>query len=397
MQEEQPVFNEYPPIKNGEIFDAEKAVRGILKAPKDERRQKLAEFKEKLAFQQVGLARMQDILIDEIRRKPEGKMDDFFDLATEMGAEFGMNDKQKRDIWEALSKYEIQHKAVLKIRKEFPKDKDLFHRLFGSQPKGEIEITTGPVSIYIKCHDFEDYMAVCFHEKRKGSGKKRDFTEEEMMEAEESGAINIYSTAYPNIGWAITAENTEKIKLPGVLDKDSHQKFVHEEQHIIKSFFDKEDRLDPDSPGVQFSVRKNFLAAETEKEKEKILGDFFRMFRHNAEDRAKDEMLAYYKDGRFERIEGLLLISEEEGGIYDFLEEPKKANYLWLKSSDEVRALTKRVKDRVLVDEYKEIIINGTDAIQKMEEAGYEKDEIIALLTHEPLAKWGKVVGRITE
>ncbi len=395
MQEEKFVI-EQPPIKPGEIFDPEKEIRGILKVPKEERHQKLAEFKEKLAFQQVGLARVQDILIDEIRSKPEGKMEEFYDLAAEMGGEFGMNDRQRRNMGEALSKYERQHKAVLKIRKEFSKDKELFSQLFGSQPKGEIEILTGPVSLYFKCHDFEDYMAVCFHEKRKGSGKKRDFTEEEKAEAWDSGAINIYSTAYPNIGWAITAENTAKIKLPGALDKDSHQKFAHEEQHIIKSFFDTEEMLDPDSPGIQFSVRKNFLAAETEEEKEKILGDFFRMFRHNAEDLAKDEILAYYKDGRFDRVEGLLLASWEEGGMYDFLEEPKKANYLWLKSSDEVRELTKRVKERVLVDEYREIITSGINAVQKMEQTGYEKEEIIALLTHEPLAKWGKAVKRIT-
>ncbi len=388
---------EQPPIKPGEVFDPEREIRGILKVPKEERQQKLAQFKEKLTFQKVGLARVQDILIDEIRSKPEGKMEEFYDLAAEMGAEFGMNDKQRRDIWEALSKYERQHKAVLKIRKEFPKDKDLFSQLFGSQPKGEIEVMTGPVSLYFKCHDFEDYMAVCFHEKRKGSGKKRDFTEDEKTEAWGSGAINIYSTVYPNIGWAIMAENTAKIKLPGTLDKDSHQKFAHEEQHIIKSFFDKEELFDPDSPSIQFSVRKSFLAAETEEEKEKILGDFFLMFRHNAEDLAKDEILAYYKDGRFDRIEGLLLAPEEEGGIYDFLEEPKKANYLWLKSSDKVRELTKRVKGRVLIDEYHEIIINGINSIQKMEQAGYEKEEIIALLTHEPLTKWGKVVKRIIE
>jgi hypothetical protein len=395
MEKEQSTFNEYPPIKPGEIFDAEKVIREILKAPREERRTKLAEFKEKLAFQQVGLARVQDIIIDEIRRKPEGKMDDFFDLAAEMGAEFGMNDKQRKDTWEALSKYERQHKAVLKIQKEFPKDKDLFSQLFGSQPKGEIEIIIGPVSIYVKCHDFEDYMSIFFHKKKKSSGGKDDFTEEEKKEAWDCGAINIYSTAYLNIGWAITAENTEKINLPETLDKDSHKKFVHEEQHIIKSFFDKEEILDPNSPGIQFSVRKNFLAAETEEEKEKILEDFFRMFRHNAEARAKDEILAYCKDGRFDQVKGELLTPKKEGGIYDFLEDPKSADYLWLKSSAEVRALTKRVKDRALIDEYKEIIINGIDAIRNMEEAGYNKEEIIALLTHEPLARWKRVTKRI--
>ncbi|MCX6739283.1 MAG: hypothetical protein NT098_04530 [Candidatus Parcubacteria bacterium] len=386
---------EQPPIKSGEIFDPERGIRGILKVPKEERRQKLAEFKEKLAFQKVGMARVQDILIDEIRNKPNGKIEDFYDMAVDLGAEFGMNENQKKITKETLEEYQTRHKAVEKMRKEYPENEELFRHLFGTVPKGEIEIVTGPVSLYIKCHNFEDYLAVCFHDKRKGGGKKRDFTEEERKEAGESGAINVYSESYPNIGWAITAENTSKLSSSENVEQGSLQRFLHEEQHAVKSLFDKEIFFDPNYPSTVFSVRQSFLSAETNEEKGKVLEDFFRAFRHNAEDYAKDEILAYYKDGRLERVYKELTTTEEEGGLYDFLVEPKKLDYLWMKSNDEDRALSEIVRDRVLIEEYKEIVAGGIISIQKMEEVGYEKEEIIALLTHEPLAKWVKATKRV--
>lgn len=392
MQEEKP-FIEEPPIKYGEIFDPEKEIQVLLKVPKEERKQKLAEFKEKLTFQKVGLARVQDILINEIRSKPNGKIEDFYDMATEMGAEFGMNETQRKDTKEVLARYEKQHNAIENIRKEFPSDKDLFRALFNKIPKGKIEVVVGPVSLSFKCHDFEDYMAVFFFNRMKGSGKKRDFTDEEREEAMASKGVNVPSLSYPDIGWAIMAENASGVGNFSQSDKESKQIFTHEEQHTIKSFFEKEELLDPNHPSLLFPVRKSFLDAQTEAEKEKILERYFRAFRHNAEEYAKDEILAYYKDGRLSSVYESL--AETDGGNYDYLADPKKIDYLWMKTSDEIRALSKRVRDRVLIEEYKEILANGVDSVRKMEAGGYDKEEIIALLTHEPLAKWGKAVGRV--
>jgi len=394
MQEEQPFFNEYPPIRNGEIFDAEKAIRTILKAPKEERRQKLAEFKEKLAFQQVGLARVQDIIIDEIRRKPDGKMDDFFDLATEMGAEFGMNETQKKIVKEAIFQYEKQHKSIEKIRKAYKKDEDLFKELFWKQPKGKIEIITGPVSLYFKCYDFEDYLTIFYSNQRRHHGKKRDFTEEEKRVAKAFGAATV---PHPILGKSIFAENRSKTDSPHT-EEESQQIFIHEEQHIIKKLFDKEDLFEPDDPITLALVSRNFLSAENDEEKEEILRGFFLAFRYNAEERAKDEFLAYYKEGEgIDFAHEELAVSKEEGGLYDYLAKPEKLEYEWLNANDETRALAKKVANRIFKKEYKEILEKGAEAIQKMEEAGYEKEEIIALLTHEPLARWGKVVGRVLE
>jgi len=394
MQEEKP-FIEESPIKYGEIFDPEKEISGLLKAPKEERKQKLAEFKEKLTFQKVGLARVQDILIDEIRNKPNAKIEDFYHLATELGSDFGMNETQKKDAKETLIQYEKQHNVIENIRKEFPSDKDLFRGLFHKAPKGKIEVLVGPVSLYFKCYDFEDYMTVFFHERMKGSGKKRDFTEEEKKEAMESKGINVPSSSYPDIGWAIMAENASGIGNSSQSDEESKQIFTHEEQHTIKSFFEKEELLDPNHPSTLFPIRKRFLDAETEKEKEKVLEEYFCAFRHNAEEYAKDEILAYYKDGRLPVVYERLSASKEEDGDYDYLAEPKKIDYLWMKTTDEVRALSKRVRDRVLIKEYKEILTSGVESIRKMEAGGYDKEEIIALLTHEPLSKWEKAVDRV--
>lgn len=396
MQEEKP-FIEEPPIKYGEIFDPEREIRDILKVPKEQRRQKLTEFKEKLTFQKVGLARAQDLLIDEIRHKPNGKTEDFYEMAIEMGTEFGMNETQKKETKEILERYEKQHNAIEKVRKEFPGDKELFRGLFHKAPKGKIEVLVGPVSLYFKCYDFEDYMTVFFHERMKGSGKKRDFTEEEKKEAMESKGINVPSSSYPDIGWAIMAENASGVGNSSQSDEESKQIFTHEEQHTIKSFFEKEELLDPNHPSSLFPIRKRFLDAETEKEKEKVLEEYFRAFRHNAEEYAKDEILAYYKDGRLPVVYERLSASKEEDGDYDYLAEPKKIDYLWMKATDEVRALSKRVRDRVLIKEYKETLASGVESIRKMEAGGYDKEEIIALLTHEPLSKWKKAVDRVLE
>ena len=396
--EQKTAIHEIPPIKNGEIFVPEVAIREILKAPKDERKEKLAVFKEKLAFQKVGLARVQDIMIDEIRRNPDKKEKELYEMAVDLGAEFGMNDEQKKIAKEALQKYEKQHKAIEKIRKEHKKDEDLFKELFWKQPKGKIEVVEGPVSLYFKCYDFEDYLAVYYQERMRGSGKK-EFTDEEKKEAYASGAINVNSFSHPELDFAITAENTQKLLSEPNLDQEEYagQKFTHEEQHIFYGFFNKEEAIDPNNESTLFTVRRNYVNAKTENEKEKVLEIFFQSFLRFGEERAKDEILAYYKDGRLERVCDELMMSEADGGIYDFLAKPKKPDYLWPVTNEEDSEFIKTISNKLLVVEYGKSINDGIEAIQKMEENGYTKDEIIALLTYEPLAKWKKSVSRIVE
>ena len=52
---------------------------------------------------------------------------------------------------------------------------------------------------------------------------------------------------------------------------------------------------------------------------------------------------------------------------------------------------------KIFLKDYRKIIGDNIDAVADLEEAGYKKDKIIALLTHEPLAKWPKVVRRLLE
>lgn len=396
VMENEKYIHEVPPIKPGEVFVPEKEIRTILKASKDERKEKLAIFKEKLTFQKVGLARVQDIMVDEIRRKPEESKEKLYEMAVDLGSEFGMNDEQKRLTENALEKYEKQHKAIEKIQKEHKKDEDLFKELFWKDPKGKIEVVQGPVSLYFKCYDFEDYLTIFYSNQRSHYGKKRDFTEEEKAEAMGCKGINVFSSSHPNIGRAIMAENDSGIGR-NPKEGESSVIFIHEEQHMINSIFEKETMFDPNNPDNVRNVRQSFLTAETKEEREKILISFFRQFRKNAEAFAKDEMLAHYKDGHDDMALAELTLSKEDGGGYDYLEEPKKAEYLWLKTSDEIRALAKEVIEKVLSKEYQEILANGVRAVRKMETAGYEKEEIITLLTHEPLAKWEKVVERVLE
>ena len=393
MQESKPI-HEVPPIKKGEIFEPEKEIQEILKAPKEERKEKLSIFKEKLAFQKVGLARVQDIMIDEIMRKPEENKEELYDMAVDLGSEFGMNERQKREEEVAIEKYVNLHKGIENILHKFPNTNDLFKELFFETPKGKVELVTGPVSLYFKCYDFQDYLSIFYSNQRRHFGKKRDFTAEERAEAMECKAINIFSISHPGIGRGVMAENDSGIgRNPN--EGEGAVIFTHEEQHAIHSLFDNEIILDPSDPIQVKSVRQDFLDAETKEEKEKILTNFFRQFRKNAEIFAKDEMLAHYKDGHDDMAFEEITLPKEEGGGYDYLEEPRKFQYLWMKTDDETRAMTEKVVQKTLIEEYRETIAKGVEAVRKLEKAGFERGEIIALLTYEPLSKWDKVVERI--
>ena len=68
-----------------------------------------------------------------------------------------------------------------------------------------------------------------------------------------------------------------------------------------------------------------------------------------------------------------------------------------MKEYEETKNLTEDLIKEVYIDEYRELLNDAMSAIKKMEEAGYDKDEIISLFTHEPLAKWGKATERVLE
>jgi hypothetical protein len=388
MKEEQLKINEQLPIRKGEIFEPEKEIRKVLKAPKTERPAKLAKFKEKLAFQKAGLAKTQKESIEKIRENPEASFKELFEEVCRLGEEYGMNEEQKKVAYSALEKYELCHRAVQDEYESYSDGSEIYRDLFGKEPKGEIEILVGPVLLYIKCYDQEDYERLYWRgEQEKNS--RLPFNNEIKEKANKSKGVQIALASHPDL--RIAAENvTQVVKEP---DPEEYSKsvFPHEEEHVIYGFFEE-----PFEADRTFANRaaKDFKEAKEQKEKERILRTYFRKTREEAETYAKDETLAYYKDGTgFSEI--VKKIFEE----FDFLKKKKESKFrpLWMSESEETTAMSEKIEHEIYFEEYENVLSEATNAIKKMEDAGYEKEEIIALLTHEPLAKWGKVVEKVLE
>ena len=117
------------------------------------------------------------------------------------------------------------------------------------------------------------------------------------------------------------------------------------------------------------------------------------------ENRAKDEILAFYKTKEpIADIRNLLL---KEGGSYDFYFKSKKDYEQLIKWYMRNEAFKKnkgdieKIMNQVFVDEYEEEIKKSIAAIKDLETIGKSKEEIIHLLITEPLSQWDKLVKRI--
>ncbi len=142
--------------------------------------------------------------------------------------------------------------------------------------------------------------------------------------------------------------------------------------------------------------------AQTDQQRETVLKRYLRVTRQNlAEEGARDEILAYFKDGRLSLndIFNELTASKDQGGLYDYLSGTKEGIDS-LFNKDEVfegkyRSIVSDISEKVFGFEYRQLLKESIDGIEKLKKIGLSREEIIAILIHEPLARWRKVIQRL--
>jgi len=364
-----------PPIGSDEIFDPEKELAEIKTIPKEERKQKLQEFKEKLAYQKEGLARTQEELISAIRDNPGISWLKLYGRALDLLQKYGAN-TQKNKVKDILSRYYWKRQSIKKVRNKFPDENKLFEAIFGQLPRGKIEVIEGPVTLYFRCHNIKDYALI--------SGQtflyNRDPSWSERKAARAQRGVSISSSLIPNLQGTIIAERAK-----GNFGNFQKSTYIHEEQHAIKRLFDER-------PVKKLRIYETGTS----------LAEQFRIKRERmAELQVKDEILAYMKEGPWnpKQVFNFLTTSGKNGGLYDYLAEDKKeliALHSKNKSSDEKKKIIETAK-QVFETEYRELIRNGIRSFQDLIDNGYTTEQTVALLNAEPLAKWSKVVRRLTK
>ncbi len=378
-----------PPINQGEIFVPEESLTVILKLPKAERQAKIKEFKEKLTYQKEGLAKIQEEIITVIQAFPDTSYNQLFERAKDMGAQYGLDWWQEEVIRLLIQKYVEKHKAVQKARKEYPNDNDLFEAVFGRQPKGRVEVSEGPMTLYFKVQNPEDYTFIF----STAFLTKREPTAEEISRIQKSGGGLIKSSLLPGLEGAIIIENA----VSPMPDGFPEQVRLHEEQHAITELFEKENRRLRNNwfllPEAYFNVMAGGM-----KNLEKNLRRYFVYSRRAEEENiTKNEILSFFKQGIStpETIKYLM----EKDGLYDYL--PKLDNDISTlfiaKLGQDNEPLIKKIAAEVFDrKKYEQSVEDAMEVFSALRKKGHTLEQTIALLQPEPFFKWKKTYKRLT-
>lgn len=382
-----------------ETFIPKEALKEVRRAEKEEKPERLQEFKEKFAYQKEGIARVQELLIGMIRDNPDMPLEELETFVNQAAPEYGLSNEQKKVVCSVLKAYTEKHKAVDEIRSKYPNDNDLFEALFGRPPQGKVEIIEGPMTLYIRAHDERDYAYIY----SRAFIEKRDLENEDIEVANLTGGVSISEAFIKGLEGTIIAEKAKGKPFRG----SARGTYVHEEQHAINRLFKETFR------GAIFGYK--LARAKTNSEREPILARYLRGKRQYYDSWVKDEIIAFLKCGNYTGKETYAVLTrpEENGGLYDYSkdkdDEIVKETFNYIMKAKEAKGIQETMKDlswlslierivkEVYGTEYHRLIAEGIAVFERLRKEGYSMEQTIALLINEPLSKWAKVARRILE
>ncbi|TSC72240.1 MAG: Uncharacterized protein G01um101470_382 [Parcubacteria group bacterium Gr01-1014_70] len=391
------------PIKPGEIFSAEQELQKIHRLPKEDRPQALKEFREKLAYQKERIAMIQERIIELIRKNPDNTLKDLKQFVRDEGSLFSLTPKYEKLAESMLKEYIKKHEEIRRVRREIPDDQMLYAVLFQALPKGRVEVIEGPMTLYFKCFNVEDYARI-----RSSAFKdRREINEQDIAAAKMSGGVSLPYAPLRGLDGTLIAENSEYVEVlpPDVRAQYSESVMRHEEQHAIYRLFNRTSKLRNLVNTFRLNARRMSLQipADTEHMKQLALEHYVRDERkYYDEQGAKNEILAYYKQELYLPIQiaSFLKQSREDGGIYDYFADraPQLQNDLEHTLGEQYKGMIGQSIQKVFGSEYHKIVDEGVEAFARLQmEGDFTIDQTIALLICEPLTKWKKVADRLLE
>lgn len=381
---------------NYEPFDPKLEIKKIRYFSEDERKdrpfkkrieiqkERLSDYKKKLLKQKENIAEIQISIEKSVRDNPDLNIEELMDIVYLKSPKAELTNYQIDAFRKGIGEYVKKHQAVENYRTKYPNDKALYSACFGHSPKGNIEIIKGPMTLYFRCHDIEDYARI-YSQK---TGQEDSIDIHNLTKANLSGGVAISSGGNEgSLRGCIIAENSRN----RLLNKET---LIHEEQHAIQRLFENE-------------ITKKELIQVFKKlpieEQEKALLSYLRLERENFEDRAKDEILAYFKDGtELGEIKKIILNSKEQGELYDYYREwyekegrNEREDYIKAGASE---YFINNCFSKVFRSEYRFEIVNpAIESLWNLKNNGLSKEKIINLLINEPLSGWPKFRERLED
>lgn len=385
-----------------------------------EKQQKVVEFKDRLLENKEAVVDVIDDLTKNISANPDMSREELMGLIASADSFSKLTPYQIEALQVGLKGYEVKHKFVHKIRTDYPDDAELFEAAFRRKPKGRVEIVEGPISLYFRCYDPEDYSALYWGIFSGGTNPN----EFQVGKARQSGGVFLSEArpAIPGLIGSVIVENAHGSDYSSI----NRRTMVHEEQHAIWHFLKhigkttyglrREDM--PSSVRNEQEVLSRFSAQRvpwseqelrnlavklqdmSDSQKGQYIGELLRSIRKWAEERAGDEFLAYFKSGMSPAGVLETLTPTEDEDLYDYFPQEwrDKVTERWIEVLDEeLRPLVSRQMDKVFIGEYRGMLKNGAKALTLLKNIGYSERKIIAFLMTEPFSNWEKTARRLLE
>ncbi len=365
----------------GDVFRPKAELRRISRAPKGERREMLALFKANLKEHLDGMSRLQTAIIEQIRENPEMSGEELKQKIEGEADELHMSHREKITARKLADAYIEKRTNIKTALEKYPSAEELFRALAKSEPKGNIEIVVHPVSVYLKCENPDDfaelYKNINLSEGEEPSGLQKAFAE--VARVGLTLGASVRETTEPLLNGAIIMENSSVIGDRSILE--------HEEQHSIYDLFHTV--LSKDSGEVK---PPDMWSARNDHEREKIFRAYSREMRRDADETAKNEFLAYTKEGfDGEEVVGKLT----NGSSYDFLWHLRNSRFEIWRAEPLSKEKAKELMKEVYETEYVSTLNDAGSAIDRLKNAGYTIDKIIAVLTYEPITRWKKTAEHL--
>lgn len=335
-------------------FDPEKEIAGFFQRQgkngeeginsREKRKSKLAVLKENLSRQKRGIAKVIADIEKITKTGSRPKREDLFGVFEKAAPIFRFSEKQLEAFRNGIERYLERRQIIEKYVEHYEGDwENFFQDVFQFSPHGKISVEPGGIVINIICHDIEDFGELYYERPYHSLPEKEKKGVDQI-----AGFYPFKRGVIPELHGLIAVEKREESEF------DIGNKIaVHEEQHAIKNFFER----------------------ETAGEK------YF-------DQRIKDEVLAFYKDGT-----DLYAIKETLCGhaAYRHVFDDFLRHYR-IKSQE---ADSLDGEDEAVKSEYEKLIWESTEAVRKMTGKGLKRNEIVHLLLQEPLSAWPKMAERI--
>ncbi|GEM_PF-6431868 len=392
LKKEPPIQERRNPLKPGEIFSPELALRQIRTLPRGEQQHEaLSIFKEKLTYQTLGWSRFQEKLFTHLQAHPDISFDTLTKNLKKYREQYGFSDADCKLALRVFRAYQERRAVIQNTLKTYLTNEKLFKALFGAEPQGRLERIESPIAIYLRIHNKDDYTwirskAFLTKTKKVIPSKKRWGI-----------AAKLDWTFIRKLRNAVCVERADDVPFEG----KRKQIFKHEQQHVLYRFFldNLEEKISKTTLEHSKKIRIGVEIDETigsRKDTQLLklsLFKEFRTFRFIFEEHMKNELLAnFIEEKPWDTVMKILLKQEKDGGIYDYSFPLREA---YLEVSDANRKHVQNVLDRVFRKEYRVHLLDSIAILKTLEDKGLERQQIAFLLMGIPLRRWQHVAERI--